>query len=174
MSAVMRGRVLVVGAIVAAVALTGAYLAAGGSSYVPAKTQNPCKPRPWSHLEGIQAIAEQFSLSALDGAACKLGVTREALARALATPQSRAAFSRRYGIGDAKLAEAVRAGLVRAVDDAERAGVLSPLIAAPLRSTVREIPIGQAIKLIQDARSLLDNVQNLLGPAGGLLQQLLP
>ena len=170
----LRGRLLVAGAIVAAVALAGAYLAAGGASYVPEKTQNPCKPRPWSHPEGIQAIAEQFSLSALDGAACKLGVTREALARALATPQSRAAFGRRYGIDDAKLAEAIRAGLVRAVGDAERAGALSPLIAAPLRSTVQEIPIDQAIRLVRDARSLLDNVQNLLGPAGGLLQQFLP
>jgi hypothetical protein len=174
MSAVLRGRLLVSCAIIAAVALPGAYLAAGGSSYVPEKTENPCKPRPWSHPEGLQAIAEQFSLSALDGAACKLGVTREALARALATPQSRAAFSRRYGIGDVKLAGAIRAGLVRAVDDAERAGDLNPLIAAPLRATVQEIPIGRAIKLIGDARSLLDNVQNLLGSAGGLIQRFLP
>ncbi len=165
---------LVTGAIVAAVALPAAYLAAGGASYVPAKTQNPCKPRPWGNPESIQAIAEQFSLSALDGAACKLGVTREALARALATPQSREAFVRRYKIGDLRLAGAIRAGLERAIGDAERAGAISPVIAAPLRSTVQNIPIDQAIKLIQDARSLLDNVQNLLGPAGGLLQQLLP
>lgn len=174
MSAKSRGRLLIAGSLLAAVALAGSYLAAGGASYVPAKTQNPCKPRPWGNPEGIQAIAEQFSLSALDGAACKLGVTREALARALASPQSRAAFARRYGIGPARLAGAIRAGLERAIDDAERAGAISPLIAAPLRSTVQNIPIGQAIKLIQDARSLLDNVQNLLAPAGGLLQQFLP
>lgn len=174
MSDVLRGRLLVSGALIAALTLVGAYLAAGGSSYVPEKTQNPCKQRPWGNPEGIQAIAEQFSLSALDGAACKLGVTREALARALATPQSRASFSRRYGIDDAKLAEAIRAGLLRAVGDAERAGALSPLLAAPLRTAVQEVPIGQAIGLIRDARSLLENVQTFLGPAGGLLQQFLP
>lgn len=165
---------MVCGAIVAAVTLIGAYLAAGGFSYVPEKTQNPCKHRPWRNAEGIQSLAEQFSLSALDGAACKLGVTREALARALATPQSRARFARRFRIGDAKLAEAVRAGLLRAVEEAEHAGALSPLLANPLREAVQRVPPRRAIELVENARSLLDNVQNLIGGARGLLQQLLP
>jgi hypothetical protein len=174
MSGVLRGRILVGGAIAAALVLVGVYLAVGGSSYVPAKTQDPCKHRPWRNPEGIQAIAEQFSLSALDGAACKLGVSREALAQALASPQARARFSRRYGIGDAKLAEAIRAGLVRAIDDAEHAGALSPFLAVPLREAVQRIPLDQAIELVKDARSLLGNAKTFLGPAGGLLEQFLP
>jgi hypothetical protein len=169
-----RGAFLVVAALVASLALVGAYLAAGGSSYEPAKTQDPCKPRPWRNPEGLAQIAEQFSLSALDGAACQLGVSREALARALATPASRERFTRRYGIDDAELARAIRAGLIRAVDDAERAGALSPLLAGPLRATLRQIPIEQAIELINNARSLLDNLQTFLGPAGGLIEQFLP
>jgi hypothetical protein len=173
-NSVLRGRVLVGGAIVAAVALVAVYLAAGGSSYTPEKVQDPCKPRAWRNPQGIQDIAQQFSLSALDGAACRLHVSREALARALATPESRQRFSERYGITDAKLAEAIRAGLVRAVDDAENAGALSPLLAVPLREAVKRIPLDQAIQLVQDARSLLDNAQTFLGPAQGLLQQLLP
>jgi hypothetical protein len=173
-SPVMRGRLLVGGALAAALVLATVYLAAGGSSYVPAKTQDPCKHRPWRNPQGLQAIAEQFSLSALDGAACKLGVSRETLAQALASPQARERFTRRYGIDDARLAEAIRAGLVRAVDDAEEAGAISPLIAVPLRETVRQIPIDRAIELIQNARSLLDNLQTFLGPAGGLIEQFLP
>jgi hypothetical protein len=169
-----RGTVLVVGAIVASLLLVGTYLAAGGSSYTPTKTQDPCKQRQWRNPEGLEQIAEQFSLSALDGAACELGVSRETLARALATPESRERFTQRYGIDDAELARAVRAGLLRAVDDAERAGALSPLLAAPLRATLREIPIDQAIELLQNARTLLDNLQTFLGPAEGLLEQLLP
>jgi hypothetical protein len=169
-----RGRVLVVSTILVSVALVGIYLAAGGSSYVPAKTQSPCKHRPWRNPEGIAQLAEQFSLSALDGAACQLGVSRETLARALATAASRERFMRRYGIDDAELARAIRAGLVRAVDDAERAGALSPFLAEPLRSTLRRIPIDQAIELVQDARSLLNNVQTFLGPTQGLLEQVLP
>jgi hypothetical protein len=169
-----KGRFLVIAAIAASLALVVAYLAAGGSSYEPAKTQDPCKPRPWTEPEGLQAIAQQFSLSALDGAACELGVSRETLARALATPQSRERFTKRYGIGDAELARAIRAGLLRAISDAERAGALNPLLAAPLRVTVRQIPVDQAIELIKNARSLLDNLESFLGPAGGLIEQFLP
>jgi hypothetical protein len=165
---------LVVVAIVSSVALTGTYLAAGGTSYVPAKTQDPCKHRPWRNPEGLQQIAEQFTLSALDGAACQLGVSRETLARALATPESRERFSKRYGIDDAELAKAIRAGLLRAIDDAENAGALSPLLAAPLRDTVRSIPLDQAIELVQNARSLLNSAQGFLGPAQSFLEQFLP
>lgn len=174
MSAVMRARMLVGGAIVAAALLTGIYLAAGGSSYAPAKTQDPCQHRPWRDPEGLQQIAEQFSLSALDGAACQLGVSRETLARALATPESRERFTDRYDIDEARLARAVRAGLLRAVDDAEEAGALNPLLAAPLREALKSIPLDQAIELINNAESLLDNVQSFLGPAQSLLEQFLP
>jgi len=169
-----RGTFLVIGSIVVSVVLVVVYLAAGGSSYAPAKTQDPCKPRPWRSPEGLEQIAEQFSLSALDGAACELGVSRETLARALATPESRDRFAKRYGIDDAELAKAIRAGLLRAVDDAERAGALNPLIAGPLREALRNIPLAEAIELLQNARSLLDNLQSFLGPARGLLEQFLP
>lgn len=169
-----RAQILVGGAIVAALVLVGVYLAAGGSSYTPQKTQDPCKPRPWRNPQGLSEIAEQFSLSALDGAACKLGVSREALARALATKEGRERFSRRYGIDDAKLATAIRAGLVRAVDDAEKAGALPALLAGPLRSAVERIPLAQAIELVKDARSALGNLQTFLGPAGSLLEEFLP
>lgn len=174
MSGRSRGAALVAVAIVASLTLVFAYLAAGGASYEPTKVQDPCKPRPWREPEGLAQLAEQFSLSALDGAACKLGVSRETLARALATPASRERFAKRYGLSDAEIARAVRAGLLRAVDDAERAGALNPLLAAPLRATLRRIPIDQAIELIQDAESLLDSTQSFLGPVQGLLEQFLP
>lgn len=169
-----RGRLLVGSSIVAALLLVGVYLAAGGASYTPEKTQDPCKPRPWSNPQGLGEIANQFTISALDGAACKLGVSREVLARALASPEARERFAKRYGIDDAKLARAIRAGLLRAIDDAEEAGALSSLIGGPLRSTVERIPLEQAIELIRDARSALSNVQGLFGPAGRLLEEFIP
>jgi hypothetical protein len=164
----------VIGAIVASLVLVGAYLAAGGSSYEPEKVQNPCKPRPWSNPQSLGEIANQFTISALDGAACKLGVSREALARALATPEGRKRFTEKYGIDDEKLAQAIRAGLLRAVDDAEEAGALSPILAAPLRATLQHIPLEEAIELIQNARSLLGNVEGFLGPATGIIERFLP
>jgi hypothetical protein len=169
-----RGTVLVGVSIVLALALVGVYLAAGGSSYTPEKSQDPCQHRPWSDPEGLQEIANQFSISALDGAACQLGVTRETLARALATPEGRERFKERYGIDDAKLAKAIRAGLLRAVDDAEEAGALSPIIAGPLRGTIEEIPLDRAIELVNDASSALGGVESLLGPATDLLEEFLP
>ena len=169
-----RGILLVIGSVVASLILVGAYLAAGGSSYTPEKIQNPCKPRPWSNPQSLAEIANQFTVSALDGAACKLGVSREALARALATPEGRERFKQKYDITDAKLAKAVRAGLVRAVDDAEEAGALSPLIAGPLREAVQRVPLEQAIEFINDAESFLGNVNSLLGPAQSLLEEFLP
>ena len=170
----MRGRVLVIGAVVASLLLVGAYLAAGGSSYEPEQVQNPCKPRPWSNPQTLGQIANQFTISALDGAACKLGVSREALARALATPEGRERFAKKYGIDDEKLAKAIRAGLLRAVDDAEEAGALSPILAVPLRETLRHIPLEEAIELIQNGRKLLSNVEGFLGPAGSIIEQFLP
>jgi hypothetical protein len=169
-----RSQLLIGGALVATLVLVGAYLAAGGASYTPEKTQDPCKHRAWSNPEGLGQIANQFTISALDGAACQLGVSREELAQALATPQARKRFTERYGITDAKLARAIRAGLVRAVDDAEEAGALSPLLAAPLRATVQRIPLQQAIEIINDAQGLLGDVEGFLGPAQGIIEQLLP
>jgi hypothetical protein len=168
------GAFLVGAAIAAAGALVLIYLAAGGSTYAPAKVQDPCQERPWRDPEGLQQLAEQFSLSALDGAACELGVSRETLARALATQQSRERFMQRYEIDDPRLARAIRAGLVRAVNDAEAAGAITPLLGIPLRETLMQIPLEEAIELIDDARVLLDNLQTYLGPAQGLLEQFLP
>jgi hypothetical protein len=171
---VTRARLLVGAAILASLLLVGAYLAAGGASYEPIKSRDPCKPRPWHNPEGLQQIAEQFSLSALDGAACQLGVTRETLARALATPQARERFGKKYGIDDEKLAKAIRAGLIRAVDDADEAGALSPILAAPLRAALERIPLEQAIELVKNGRSLFEGARGILGPLGGFLEELFP
>jgi hypothetical protein len=169
-----RAQLLVVASVVASVALVGAYFAAGGSSYAPEKTQDPCKHRAWHNPEGLQQIAEQFTLSALDGAACKLGVSREELAQALASSSARERFADRYHLSEAQIARAVRAGLLRAVDDAEEAGALSPVLAGPLRETLKGIPLDEAIKLLNNAESLLNEVQGVLGPAQEFLEGFLP
>ena len=52
-----RGKFLFLGSIAVSAVLVLAYLAAGGSDYAPAKTQDPCKPREWRNPEGLQEIA---------------------------------------------------------------------------------------------------------------------
>jgi hypothetical protein len=174
MSGAKRGFTLIGISVVASLALVGAYLAAGGASYAPAKTADPCKHRRWGNPEGLEQIAQQFTLSALDGAACQLGVSREELAQALASSEAREKFADRYEISEEEIAKAVRAGLLRAVNDAEKAGALSPLVAGPIRDTIRSVPLDEVFELLQSARSLLNSAEGFLGPAQGFLEQFLP
>jgi preprotein translocase subunit Sec61beta len=162
-------RALVLGSALVSIALLAIFLAAGGASYEPEQVRDPCQPRPWRSPDSLQEIAEQFSLSALDGAACELRVSREVLARGLATEESREEFARRHRISDRRLESAVRAGLVRAVDDAERAGAMPGLAAGPLRAIAERIPVDDAIAVIQDPRGFLGQAGGLLGSLGELL-----
>lgn len=161
----MSGRALVGVAIVAATTLVGLYLVLGGGSYEPTKIADPCEPREWRDPQGIEESAQQFGLSALDGAACELGVSRETLAVALATPKTRAEFGAAHGIDDAEMEAAVRAGVKRGIDDAEAAGALNPLIAVGLRAIAARLPVDKAVALIE-------NGSELFGGSGGLLNQL--
>ncbi len=165
----MSARILVIGAAVISLALAGVYLASGGGSYEPTAVADPCEPRPWRDPEGIDEAAEQFTLSALDGAACELQVSRERLSLALATPEAREAFAEEYGLTDEQIEAAVRAGLDRAIDDAEDAGALPPLAAGPLRELVASIPVEEAIALIEDASEIFsggDPLGDILGLIG--------
>jgi len=171
---VSRGRILIGVALVVSLALVGVYAAAGGASYEPLQVRNPCEPRPPAETSGgLEGLAERFTLSALDGAACRLGVSRERLARALTTKQARERFARRYHIDDEKLAKAIRSGLVRAVDDAEENGELSPILAAPIRATVEHVPLEQGIVLVKDAEKILAG-ESILGGIGKAIGELLP
>ena len=162
------GRVLIGAAVAASTALVAAYLAAGGSDYEPTPTADPCQMREWRSPDGIEEAAQQFALSALDGAACELGVSREELAVALVSEETRAEFAAEQGISDAELESAVRSGLVRGIDDAEVAGALSPLIADGARAVASRVPVDEAIGLIENAEALFGDAGDLLG---GLLDQ---
>lgn len=167
-------RFLIVGAVVASVALVAAYLAAGGSSYEPSPTADPCEQREWRSPDGIEESAQQFALSALDGAACELGVSREELAVALVSEESRAEFAAEQGVADGELEEAVRAGLVRAIDDAEDAGALSGFVAGGARAIAERVPVDEAIDLIQGAESLFGGAKGVVGDVLDRAGELLP
>ena len=160
----MRPRVLVLGAIVASAALVATSLALGGASYEPESVQDPCQPRPWRSSDSIDDIAQQLTLSALDGTACELHVSRETVVLALGTSEGRSEFS-----NDPRLAEALRAGLMRAVDDAERAGAIPGIVADPLREVIQNLPADQLIASVRNAATLLDQASPVLGPLGDLL-----
>jgi hypothetical protein len=136
-------------AIAASVGLVVVYLALGGASYAPAKVADPCAPREWRDPGGFQAVAEQIVLSALDGAACELGVSREEIVLAFASRESLQQFARAQGVGLEDMEELARSGLVRAIDDAEQADALDPTVADLLRGLARRIPVSEVLDLLE-------------------------
>lgn len=159
-----RGGTLIGIAVAASLALVITFLALGGSSYSPAGVRDPCKPRPWRQTDDLQGTAQQFTLSALDGTACDLHISRETLVVALASANGRERFA-----DDPRLEAAVRAGLERAIDDGERAGEISGVVATGLRALARNAPVSEVVELIRDASPLFSGVGGLLGQLGGVL-----
>jgi hypothetical protein len=147
----VRAAVALVGAVGVSAALIGSYAIAGGAEYRPAKPADPCIERPWRNPSGLEAITEQIVLSALDGAACKLGTSREALALSLRSRDALTVYGREHGKTPKEVEAAVQDGLVRAVDDAEHAGAVNGIIAFGLRALVSNLPLDRIISLVQGA-----------------------
>ena len=157
--ALSRRAAVVLAAVTAlAAALVGTYVALGGGSYKPLAVADPCKPRQLPPARGLDEISQQLLLSGLDGAACRLRVTREDLAVAAASEEARERFAREYKISERTLASAIRSGLERAVNDAERAGRLSDAQASILRGAVAALPVGTLIEAFRTGRGLLDAI----------------
>jgi hypothetical protein len=95
----------------------GVQIADGGGDFVPARAADPCAVRRVTSVStGIEGLTERLVLLGLDGAACRLDVTREALILNLATPGRRS---------QAEI-NALRAGLLAAVDRMKADGSLPP------------------------------------------------
>jgi hypothetical protein len=152
----LQGISVLASSAVLAVSLPATYVALGGGSYSPSSVRNPCAERSWRDPGGVQAVAQQIALSALDGAACHFGVSREALTLALASSSARARFARRHHIDNDELETAVRRGLERSVDDAERAGAIGGTRASILRFGAEHVPVEQMADLVDALRKLGD------------------
>jgi len=143
--------------------LAGLYVALGGGSYKPVEVKDPCEVRSWPKVSGVEAIAEQVSLSALDGAACRLRVTREELALAVASSSERMRFLREHRVSDRALEEALRSGLQRAILEAQRGGALTPEQASLAQAGVAILPIDVLIDAVSGGKGVLDALSGLLG-----------
>lgn len=151
----MRPWLPLLAALAAVVAVAVPYLALGGASYEPTPTADPCATREWRDPGGLQEVLEQVALSGLDGAACDLGVSREELVLALRDEETLDRFAAAQGISRAQAEAAMRRGLVRAVDDAEHAGVLPELVAGLLREGAERIPPSAVLDLLERLRGLV-------------------
>jgi hypothetical protein len=113
------GRVQLVGlpavALVLVGGVLGVQLAQGGGTFEPLRSADPCVARHvTSEAEGMDALTERLVLLGLDGAACRLHISREALTLELAQPGPRT---------DAEV-DALRAGLLAAVQRMKDDGTL--------------------------------------------------
>jgi hypothetical protein len=133
----------------ASAGLVGAYLALGGAAFKPHPVADPCHPRPWRNPHDTSALAEQVALSALDGAACKLHVSRESLVLAFASRNALAQFGRDHHLPQATIESAARDGLRRAIADAERVHAIGSLESAVLRGIVGALPLDAILRALQ-------------------------
>jgi hypothetical protein len=135
------GAALLLGLLAAAAALIGLELAQGAARSVSPPIANPCRARSPFSGSGVDAAIQRIVLDGLDGAACRLGTTREKLVLSLGPG------SGRIDHADRKTVEkAIRAGLLRAVDEAERRGDLPSFLASVARRVVESAPVDSLIR----------------------------
>jgi hypothetical protein len=139
----------------AVAALLVPYLALGGGSFEPARVSDPCTVREWRDPGDLDAVLEQIVLSAFDGAACDLGVSREELVLAVRDEDALDAFASEHGIDREDAERAVETGLLRAVDDAEEAGAISDAFASVARRAVESVPPWLVLNLLDTISALL-------------------
>jgi hypothetical protein len=117
MTSAFRLAGLPVAALVLVTAVLGVQVAQGGGTFEPLKSADPCVAREvTSQAKGIDALTERLVLLGIDGAACRLDVSREALTLTLAQPGPRT---------DAEI-EALHDGLLAAVQRMKDDGTLPP------------------------------------------------
>jgi hypothetical protein len=104
-------------AVVLVCGVLGVQLVNGGGTFEPLRPADPCVARTvTSQADGIDGLTERLVLLGIDGAACRLGVSREALILELAQPGPRT---------DAEI-DALHEGLLVAVRRMQDDGSLPP------------------------------------------------
>jgi len=131
------------------------YLALGGGRFEPTPVADPCEPRDRSPADGLGETIERIALTAVDGVACELGVSREDLVLSLRSEDALMAFSREQGIERGELEQAITDGLVRAVDDAADAGDLPSLVAPLVRRAAESVPPWLILETLERLGSFL-------------------
>ena len=128
-------------------ALAGVELGKGALGEPAPKLADSCAARE-GRTGGIDATIQLLVLDGLDGAACRLHATREELVLSLGDDTG---VTRRWD--EHTIEVALRAGLLRSVDEAEERGDVPGFLAPALRGLVERAPLD---KLIRGGVSLSD------------------
>jgi hypothetical protein len=155
----MRALALPLVAVLLVAAVLGVQVAAGGRSYEPRRPADPCVPRPVPPLPArLEPVAERIVLLGLDGAACRLGVSRE---RLVLTLGGRRAL-------DPRAADALKAGLRGAVDRLDRERRL-PKTSQVLPEALAQADLPGIVKTL--IRAIPDSTVDSVLPSGDLLRR---
>jgi hypothetical protein len=125
----------------AAAILLAVELANGALDYGASTAADPCEPREPYPGDGFDATLQRIVLDGLDGAACELGTTREELVLSF-DPQ----FGGEVEWDQETLEQALRSGLLEAIDDAEDRDSIGGLEATILREVVERAPLDWLIE----------------------------
>ena len=74
----------------------------------PVQIADPCKDRERDSIGGVEGLAEDVALTALDRAACRFGSSREELVLALFDDASRREYEREHGVDPRSLEDLLR------------------------------------------------------------------
>jgi hypothetical protein len=131
---------ILAGLVTVAVLLLGAELISSATSSASPKVANPCLPRAPYAGHGIDGTIQRIVLDGLDGAACQLHTTREQLVLSLGPGTEHRHWTR------AQAEAAIRAGLLRAVDEADQRGDIPSFLVPALRRLIAEAPIDRIVE----------------------------
>lgn len=146
-------------AVVLVAVVLGVQVAAGGGHYAPLRPANPCAPRPVPPIPAqLEALGEQIVVLGLDGAACRLGISRERFVLALADTRTL----------NPQASAALKAGLHDAVDRLDREGRL-PKVSQLLPEALKLANVSGLVKTIVQAAP--DSLVDSLLPTAPLLRR---
>jgi hypothetical protein len=130
-----------------AVLLIAVELGRGALDYGELSIEDPCTTQVDFEGGGLDGTVQTIALDGLNGAACELGTTREELVLSFDENRSDVQWDRET------IEQAVRAGLLRSLDEAEARGDIGGLVALTAREIIERAPIDW---LIEGGGSLLD------------------
>jgi hypothetical protein len=136
-------KVVLIALFVAAAVLVAVELGLGAAHAGDVHLANPCTAQ-----NDKQDTLQRIILDGLDGAACRLRISREKLVLSVG---SNSPFHTHWS--KKQIEVALRAGMMRSVDEATRRGDLPSFLAGPIKRLIETIPID---KLVAGGFSLRD------------------
>ncbi len=128
---------------VAAIALVSVEFAMGAADTGTYEAADPCTAGPDPYEGGgLDGVVQSIALSALNGAACELGTSRERLVLSIDPDSGYDDVT----WDDATAEQALRVGAERAIDDAEERGTLPGFVASILRFAAERAPISWLVE----------------------------